>query len=219
MVATRPRTLRALALVLLAALIGILGPTRPAHALSGDPTVRAAQAALHDLGLPVPVVDGYDGAPLRRALCAWRRLSGHEAHRGPLDEGDLATLLTMEVLPPAPAGRGVTIDKTCQASYFHDGGTWQRVVATSTGRNGLPRVGDYRVQRKRAGWHTSTLYWAPRPNMYNTIYFNGAIALHGSNDVPFRPASRGCARLELADADFLFERLERGDVITVVGSF
>jgi len=219
MVGPRPRTLRAIPLVLVVAAVGVLGPTPQAHALSGDPTVRAAQAALADLGLPVAVIDGHDGVPLRRSLCAWRRLSGLEAHRGPLDADDLEVLLTMEALPPAPSGRGVTIDKTCQASYFHDDGTWQRVVATSTGRNGLPRVGDYRVQRKRAGWHTSTLYWAPRPNMYNTIYFNGAIALHGSNDVPFRPASRGCARLELEDADFLFERMERGDIVTVVGRF
>jgi resuscitation-promoting factor RpfB len=182
--------------------------------------VREAQGLLAGLGYPIGTVDGVDGAQTRQALCAWRRLEGRVASRQSLQAGELDALRASGGLPAADAaGRGVTVDRTCQVLYLHEGGRWQQVHRASTGADGLPQPGSYRIQRTRPGWHTSTLYPAAQPNMYNTLYFHGAIAIHGSNHVPSHPASAGCVRVTPPSADTLFARLGVGDPVRVIGAY
>ena len=181
--------------------------------------VRAAQRLLTDLGYPTGPVDGIDGAQTRRALCAWRRLEGQPASRQALHPGELDALRTTSGLPAAPAGRGVTVDRTCQAIYLRQDGRWQQVHQASTGTGGLPLEGSYRIRRAHEGWHTSTLYPAPAPNMYNSLFFHGAIAIHGSNHVPTSPASAGCVRVTPRAADQLFAALRVGDPVEVIGTY
>jgi uncharacterized protein YabE (DUF348 family) len=182
--------------------------------------LQEAQGLLARLGYPVGSVDGADGAQTRQALCAWRRLEGRTVSRQPLQPGELDALRASGGLPAADAaGRGVTVDRTCQVLYLHDGGRWQQVHRASTGADGLPQPGAYRIQRTRPGWHTSTLYPAAQPNMYNTLYFHGAIAIHGSNHVPSHPASAGCVRVTPPTADTLFARLGVGDPVRVIGAY
>ena len=186
---------------------------------TAPPSVREAQQLLADLGYPAGPVDGVEGGQTRRALCAWRRLEGHEVNRAGLQPEELLALRATTQLPEAPAGRGVLVDRTCQIIALRDGGQWQRVEAASTGRGGLPRPGDYQIRRRLAGWHTSSLYPSPRPNMYNSLFFRGSIAIHGSGHVPTHPASAGCVRVTPATADVLFARLQVGDPVTVVGGY
>lgn len=181
--------------------------------------VREAQELLSDLGYPAGPVDGVEGAQTRRALCAWRRLEGDEVGRDGLRPGELEALRATTGLPAAPSGRGVSVDKTCQTIALREAGQWQRVEAASTGRGGLPRAGEYRIRWRLAGWHTSTLYPAARPNMYNSMFFHGSIAIHGARHVPTHPASAGCVRVTPAIADVLFARLQTGDPVTVVGAY
>lgn len=181
--------------------------------------VREAQSLLADLGYPVGPVDGIEGPQTQRALCGWRRLEGREVSRQPLQPGELEALRTTTSLPDAAAGRGVTVDNDCQALYYRQDGRWQQVHRASTGSDGLPREGAYRIQRTREGWHTSTLFPAPEPNMYNSLYFHGAIAVHGSNHVPPHPASAGCVRVTPEAADQLFAALGVGDPVRVIGSY
>ncbi len=181
--------------------------------------VREAQRLLADLGYPVGPVDGIDGAQTRRGLCAWRRLEGHEVNRSALRSGELEAIRATSGLPAAPAGRGVTVDRTCQVLSHRQDGQWQHVHEASTGADGLPREGSYTIGRTRGGWHTSTLYPAAAPNMYNTLYFHGAIAIHGSNHVPPHPASAGCVRVTPHVADQLFADLRIGDPVRVIGSY
>lgn len=181
--------------------------------------VRQAQHLLTELGYPVGPADGIDGPQTRRALCAWRRLAGHPVSRQPLQPGELEALQATTGLPDAEPGRGVTVDRTCQALYYRQDGRWRHVHQASTGSDGLPREGSYRIQRTRPGWHTSTLYPAPNPNMYNSLYFRGAIAIHGSNHVPPHPASAGCVRVTPDHADQLFADLAVGDPVRVIGSY
>lgn len=195
-------------------------PDRPDRAAEEkDTTLLEAQQLLDTLGYPIGPVDGVDGAQTRRGLCAWRRLEGLAAHRGPLEPAELDAIRSTGGLPPAAAGRGVTVDRTCQVLYLRDGGMWQDVHRASTGRGGLPHPGDYTIVFKRPGWHTSTLYPAPEPNMYNAMYFSGPIAIHGSSLVPPHPASAGCVRVTPEGADLLFAILEVGDPITVIGTY
>lgn len=186
---------------------------------TGPSPLKLAQARLAELGYPVGPVDGIDGGQTRRALCAWRRLEGREVSRQSLHPGELDALQASQGLPAAAAGRGVTADRTCQAVYYRQDGRWQHVHRASTGADGLPRPGDYRIQWARPGWHTSTLYPADTPNMYNTLYFRGAIAIHGSHHVPPHPASAGCVRVTTAAADQLFGALRVGDPVSVIGTY
>ncbi len=181
--------------------------------------VAEAQRILDSLGYPAGPVDGIDGPQTRRGLCAWRRLEGHDAHRGPLTRAELVELRATTQLPEASEGRGVTVDRTCQTVSYQQDGQWQRVMRASTGSGGLPRPGDYTIRWRRAGWHTSTLYPSPTPNMYNSMYFSGVIAIHGSHDVPARPVSAGCVRVTPSGADYLFSRLENGDPVRVIGEY
>ncbi len=186
---------------------------------TGPTPLEEAQGILASLGYPVGPVDGIEGGQTRRALCAWRRLEGHEVGRQGLQPGELEALRATSGLPAAAAGRGATADRTCQAVYYRQDGRWQHVHRASTGADGLPRPGEYRIQRARAGWHTSTLYPADNPNMYNTLYIRGAIAIHGSHSVPPHPASKGCVRVTPAAADQLFSALSVGDPVTVIGTY
>jgi lipoprotein-anchoring transpeptidase ErfK/SrfK len=96
----------------------------------------------------------------------------------------------------------------------------QIALIASTGSDGVqPRAGDYRIQRKRAGWHTSTLYPASSPNRYNTLCFDGPSAIHGSKSVPTYPASHGCVRVTTGGADYLFPRMKVGDPVKVIGRY
>ncbi len=184
------------------------------------PPVREAQQLLADLGYPVGPVDGIDGPRTQRALCAWRRLEGREVGHHSLQAGEVEALRATEGLPAAgTSGRGVTVDNTCQVLYLRQDGRWQRVHPASTGTDGLPGAGSYTISWKRPGWHTSSLYPASEPNMYNSMYFHGAIAIHGSHHVPPRPASAGCVRVTPAVADELFAVLRVGDPVRVVGTW
>jgi lipoprotein-anchoring transpeptidase ErfK/SrfK len=216
----RPRSLRRLILtsLLTLALLATIGLGDVAEASTAS-NVREAQKLLAQLGYPAGTVDGIDGPQTRRGICAWRRLEGRTAHRGPLTSTELKALRKTTGLPTAAPGRGVTVDKTCQTVYYRDGGRWRKVLHASTGSGGLPRVGSYRIQRSRAGWHTSTKYPAPSPNMYNTLYFDGPIAIHGAKQVPTYPASKGCVRVTPKGADYLFARLRVGDPVKVIGSY
>jgi lipoprotein-anchoring transpeptidase ErfK/SrfK len=196
-------------------------PLPPARRVAGlaDPTVAEVQNLLTGLGYPVGPIDGEFGPRTTQGLCAWRRLEGLEAHRGPLEDAELARLRTTESLPETAPGVGITVDKTCQTVYLRDDGRWEQVLTASTGRGGLPRVGEYRITRRASGWRTSTLYPAPQPNMYNSQFFRGSIAIHGSHVVPPRPASAGCVRVTPAGADLLWERLDIGDPVEVIGAW
>ncbi|GGI04867.1 L,D-transpeptidase family protein [Egicoccus halophilus] len=213
------RTLSLLLAVLLTLALVAAGGVGEAQAATGNATVREVQQRLSDLGYPVGTVDGVDGPRTRQGLCAWRRLSGRTASRNALAKGELDAIRATTGLPKASAGRGVTVDKTCQTIFYRQDGRWQKVLITSTGTGGLPRNGDFKIQRVKKGWHTSSLYPSKTPNMYSPMYFDGAIAIHGSNSVPAAPASKGCARVTPKGADWLFGRLKVGDPVKVIGRY
>ena len=58
------------------------------------------------------------------------------------------------------------------------------------------------------GWHNSTDFPVPidnplNGNMYRPLYFDGGQAIHGANNVPTSPQSKGCARLRVTHMDAL----------------
>lgn len=65
------------------------------------------------------------------------------------------------------------------------------------------------------GWHDSTTFPAAEDNplngnMYKPLYFDRGQAIHGANNVPTSPQSKGCARLRVNHMDMLVDWLGLG---------
>jgi len=87
---------------------------------------------------------------------------------------------------------------------------------TDQGRNcgnAVTPEGTYKFGRRVAGWRE-----APLGKLYNPVYFNGGIAVHGANSVPGHPASHGCVRIPMSIAEYFPSLVNTGDVITVYRS-
>jgi peptidoglycan hydrolase-like protein with peptidoglycan-binding domain len=76
-------------------------------------------------------------------------------------------------------------------------------VATTPG-------GVFHVERRIEGWRNSKL-----GRLYNPLYFNYGIALHGASNVPSVPASRGCVRVPMHIAEYLPDLIADGDLVYV----
>ncbi|MEV4171819.1 L,D-transpeptidase family protein [Nonomuraea sp. NPDC049709] len=80
--------------------------------------------------------------------------------------------------------------------------------------NAITPVGNFRVSRRAPGWTTGRL-----GSMFNSLYFTGGIAMHGSTRVPLRPASHGCVRLPIETSKRLYEIVKIGEPVYVRGGF
>lgn len=70
--------------------------------------------------------------------------------------------------------------------------------------------GVYHFDRKIEGWRNAKL-----GRLYQPVYFNYGIAIHGATNVPDYPASRGCVRHPMHIAEYLPDLIELGDHIFV----
>ena len=189
-------------------------------------SVTAQQTKLNELlvpfGFPEMPIDGMSGPVTRRALCASRLALGLPVNRADMPPGSAeeALLLATTVLPVpanvATDGRWIFIDLTCQILLTGEGpDQLVNVFPTSTGESGFETRLQERTRAFRfdpaldnGGWHESTDYPVPEDNplngnMYKPLYFDNGQAIHGANNVPTSPKSKGCARLKPADHDRL----------------
>ena len=74
----------------------------------------------------------------------------------------------------------------------------------------LTPAGVYKIDRKEKGW-----YDIPLGKVYNPMFFNGGIAIHGYEDIPFLPASHGCVRIPMHIAEYIGDILRTGDQVFV----
>lgn len=91
--------------------------------------------------------------------------------------------------------------------------SWQGKTQRFCGSARTP-TGNYKTTWRRSGWHKSYL-----GQLYNPIFFNGGIALHGALSVPLYPASHGCVRLPMNVAAALPGMLGKGVPVHVKGAF
>jgi hypothetical protein len=70
--------------------------------------------------------------------------------------------------------------------------------------------GVYHFERKVDGWRNAKL-----GRLYQPVYFNYGIAIHGAGSVPAYPASRGCVRHPMHIAEYLPDLIEINDMIYV----
>ena len=189
-------------------------------------SVTAQQTKLNELlvpfGYPEMPVDGVSGPVTQRALCASRLALGLPVNRTDMAAGsaDEQLLLATTALPAPPdVGidvRWIFIDLTCQILLTGEGpGKLVNLFPTSTGEPGYETRLQERARAFRfdpaldnGGWHESTDYPVPEDNplngnMYKPLYFDDGQAIHGANNVPTSPQSKGCARLKPANQDRL----------------
>lgn len=203
-------------------------------------SVAAQQAKLNALlvpyGFPEMPVDGASGSVTQRGLCVARLALGIPVHRGDMAAGseEEALLLATETFPVPPNiandGRWIFIDVTCQVILTGQGhGQLVHVFPTSTGdAEHKTRLQDntrafrFDPALDNGGWHNSSTYPVPADNplngnMYKPLYFDNGQAIHGANNVPTSPQSKGCARLRPANMDALLAWLGLDSVGGPVG--
>ena len=173
--------------------------------------VKEAEELLTNLGYWITKVDGRSDDSTRQGIIAFQKVEGLK-RTGVLDENVLRALrLATRPVPKYQGEAHVEIDITRQVILLvDDAGEVTKVLSTSTG-NGekyfsegkwqkayTPR-GTFKIQRQIRGTRK-----APLGSLYNPSYFNGGIAIHGSNSIPVKAASHGCARIpRFADPVFV----------------
>ena len=106
------------------------------------------------------------------------------------------------------AGYHVEVDISRQVMVIADHHRAQYVIAASTGAPATPTItGHYSVYRKDAGYNSE--------GMYYSVYWHGGYAIHGFASVPPYPASHGCVRNEIPDAQFAYNWVDLGMSIYV----
>lgn len=172
--------------------------------------VKEAEELLSNLGYWITKVDGSSDDSTRQGIIAFQKVNGFP-RTGVLNDRVLKAL-RIATRPEAKHGGGahVEIDISRQVIFLVDEtGQVTKVLSTSTGNGeryfsegkwqtaSTPR-GTFKIQRQIKGVRK-----APLGTIYYPSYFNGGIAIHGSNSIPVKAASHGCARIpRFADKDF-----------------
>ena len=173
--------------------------------------VQEAENILSSLGYWITKVDGRSDDSTRQGIIAFQKVEGMK-RTGVLDEKTLSALrLANRPVAKHSGPAHVEINITKQVILLvNDEGIVTNVLSTSTGngeryfsegkwqRAYTPR-GTFKIQRQIKGVRK-----APLGTIYYPSYFNGGIAIHGSNSIPTVAASHGCARIpRFADRQFV----------------
>ncbi|MFT4658987.1 MAG: lipoprotein-anchoring transpeptidase ErfK/SrfK [Ilumatobacter sp.] len=168
-------------------------------------------------------VDGVSGPVTRQRLCAARLglaldVTLTDMEPGSEEEAALmaADTLSIPFTTAALSEHWILIDRTCQIMFVGEAANQLKYIfPTSTGSQGYEtrdqdrsRVFRYDPALDNDGWHDSTDFPVAidnplNGNMYRPLYFDGGQAIHGANNVPTTPQSKGCARLRPGDQDQL----------------
>ncbi|WP_256863231.1 L,D-transpeptidase family protein [Microbispora sp. GKU 823] len=197
--------------------------------------VKALQARLKELGYVPGSVDGRYGGTTMMAVWAFQKVQGIK----PTSTVAARTWKALEnprapqVLVPRGKATRVEVNLTKQVMVLYRDGAPVLISHISSG-SGIPYTeyatwngkrqrfsgsartptGDYKTTWRVKGWHRSYL-----GQLYNPIFFNGGIALHGALSVPLYPASHGCVRLPMNVAEILPGMLGKGVPVHVRGAF
>lgn len=153
-----------------------------------------------------------DASTRRQAVANWRANPPSED----FEAGDWARLRSFRPIPPkARLGQPdrVEVDLGRQLLWLILDGKVDAIVHVSTGYDPTftPRSTN-RSQGSYFFYRHPYNGWSPAPGAWSVYKFwayrgrNDNYGVHGYRDVPYYPASHGCIRVELRDADYLHER-------------
>ena len=201
-----------LSLLLLTSVAGsVYANETPSAAEMKAAKVQEAEQLMSNLGYWITKVDGKTDDSTRQGIIAFQKVEGLK-RTGVLDDKVLLALrLANRPVAKHKGAAHVEIDITKQVILLvDDAGEVSNVLSTSTG-NGeryfsegkwqtayTPR-GTFKITRQIKGIRKAAL-----GTIYYPSYFNGGIAIHGSNSIPVKAASHGCARIpRFADKQFV----------------
>ncbi|MBA3655464.1 MAG: L,D-transpeptidase, partial [Actinobacteria bacterium] len=146
---------------------------------------------------------------------------------GVADAASVAALATAS--PPRGLVAGgeptrIEVDLRRQVLLFWRDGSLARVLPVSTGsgrrycvagrcERALTPVGTFRVTRKVPGVDRG-----PLGTLYDPMYFNRGVAIHGAPSVPAFPASHGCVRIPMYAAPSFARQVPLGTPVYVLAS-
>jgi len=166
---------------------------------SGE-AVRVLQQRLTDLGYWLTGADGNYGLTTQQAVMAFQKAEGlgRDGVAGPETLGRLQT--AGHVTAASTSGHLLEVDLQRQLVLLIDNGQVVWAFNASTGKPSTPTPpGQFTISRQIDGMRHSELGWLWRPK-----YFNGGIAIHGSDSVPGHAASHGCTRVSDPAIDWLW---------------
>ncbi|HEX2042633.1 MAG TPA: L,D-transpeptidase family protein [Acidimicrobiales bacterium] len=189
------------------------------------PAVHDLEQRLAGLRYHVGAVDGVYDADTGSAVMAYQKVTGM-SRTGVASPDVIAGVNATTAPPPLVPGGGPTrveIDLTRQVLFLYKGDVLGSILPVSTGngerfcsggwcRNAVTNTGSFKVYRRAAGWETS-----PLGRLYNPLYFDGGIAVHGSTSVPAHPASHGCVRIPMSAAEWFPNEVPNGTPVHVLG--
>lgn len=187
------------------------------------PEVLALEQRLVALHYDPGAVDGVFDSSTAFAVVAFQKVTGMARSSRATDDV-LAALSTATDPPPlVPGGGGarIEIDVGRQVLFMYENDALWRILPVSTGSGqrycvdgscdrAVTPAGSYHVFERVRGWQTSRL-----GRLYNPLYFNGGIAIHGSLSVPAYPASHGCVRIPMYEAEWFPSRVPNGTPVYV----
>ncbi len=191
------------------------------------PVVLALEQRLDALHYDVGSADGVFDRVTGHAVMAFQKVNGMD-RSGRATDDVVAAVAAAKGVPPAlvPAGgpTRVEVDVPRQILMLYEGGQLARILPVSTGSNqrfcsegycrrAVTPGGSFAVGRRARGWETG-----PLGSLYNPLYFNGGIAIHGAQSVPASPASHGCVRIPMNAAEWFPGRVASGTPVYVIAT-
>ena len=172
-----------------------------------------------DVGQPNDLYEDNTG----HAVMAFQKLHGLP-RTGRAGQDVLDKLVAAGPPPPLVPGGGasrVEIDLPRQVLFLYKADTLFVVLPVSTAngkrfcdegrcRTAVTPPGSFKVSWRHPGWRKSDL-----GRLFNPVYFNEGIAIHGYPQVPGQPASHGCVRIPMSAAGWFFDQVPNGTPVYV----
>lgn len=164
--------------------------------------VLEAEQILSDLGYWILKIDGIKDSSTYHAATAFQKVEGKK-RTGVLSFDLLKSLKTASRPKPKFQGaKHIEVDISRQVLFLvNENGIVTHILPVSSGSGEkyfdegkwqiaeTPR-GSFTITRKINGTRKASL-----GNLYYPNYFYNGVAIHGSNSIPFKPASHGCVRI------------------------
>ncbi len=187
--------------------------------------VAALERKLSELRYFVGSVDDVYDQNTAYAVMAFQKVHGMGRTGRATDEVIAALAAAKEPPPLVPNGgeNRVEVDIPRQVLFLYKANTLQKILPISSGNNkrfcsegwcrrAVTPGGSYGIYRQGRGWEHG-----PLGSLYNPLYFNGGIAIHGSRSVPAQPASHGCIRIPMSAAEWFPGEVHIGMPVHVYG--
>jgi peptidoglycan hydrolase-like protein with peptidoglycan-binding domain len=187
--------------------------------------VKRLEEQLTALKYDTGKVDGVFDGTTAFAVMAFQKVHGLPRTGRATDDmvKALSTAGAPAPLMPDGGANRVEVDLKRQVLFLYQGGSLLRILPVSTGNEkrycvdgdcatAVTPGGSFRVGRKIRGLRVSRL-----GKLYNPVYFNGGIAIHGAPSVPAYPASHGCVRIPMATSAWFHDTVASGTPVYVIG--